>query len=197
MRLLQQVADAAIQQRRFLRDVLFSVTEGRLCLRDEPADLPLELPAVGDSITLSPPTLNSLRRRVEEAAAINDLPEPLRQDFILAVGEAAMNAIRHGGGGKARVCADGHKTVQVWIQDQGKGIAMEHLPRATLDPGYSSAGTFGHGFWIMLKTCHRVYLLTGTTGTTVVLEQDKEEPPPPWLRAAEAIGMSLDEEPVL
>ncbi len=59
---------------------------------------------------------------------------------------------------------------------------MDRLHRATLERGYTTAGTMGHGFWMMLKTCDRIYLLTGTEGTTVVLEQDKTPPEPAWLQ---------------
>jgi sensor histidine kinase regulating citrate/malate metabolism len=63
----------------------------------------------------------------------------------------------------------------VWVEDQGTGIALEQLPRATLERGYSSGGTtpgFGHGFWMMWQIVDRLWLLTGAQGTTVVLEQD-------------------------
>jgi hypothetical protein len=36
----------------------------------------------------------------------------------------------------------------------------------------------------MRQTCDRVYLLTGPTGTTVVLEMDRDPPLPAWLHAA-------------
>ncbi len=93
-----------------------------------------------------------------------------------------MNAVVHAGGGEARVCAGGEGTVQVWIQDQGKGITMDHLHRATLERGFTTAGTMGHGFWMMLKTADRIFLLTGPSGTSVVLEQEREAPEPAWLR---------------
>ncbi len=38
--LLQEIQESAHRQRRFLRDVLASVTDGKLCLCDQPADLP-------------------------------------------------------------------------------------------------------------------------------------------------------------
>ena len=34
---------------------------------------------------------------------------------------------------------------------------------------------------MMLKTADRIWLLTGDTGTTVVLEQDRMAPEPEWL----------------
>jgi hypothetical protein len=34
---------------------------------------------------------------------------------------------------------------------------------------------------MMLKTADRVHLLTGTNGTTVVIEQERDAPMPPWM----------------
>lgn len=61
---------------------------------------------------------------------------------------------------------------------------MDRLHRATLERGYTTAGTLGHGFWMILKTCDRLYLLTGTNGTTLVMEQDRTPAAPYWLSEA-------------
>jgi anti-sigma regulatory factor (Ser/Thr protein kinase) len=102
------------------------------------------------------------------------------QDFVAGVGEAAMNAVVHAGGGTGEVRAAGG-VVQVWITDHGTGISVENLPKATIERGFSTAGTMGHGFWLMLKTCDTVWLLTGPDGTTVVLQQHPEPPSPEWI----------------
>lgn len=94
-----------------------------------------------------------------------------------------MNAAVHGVDGGGEAYANERGTVQVWVTDHGRGIDMEHLPRATLERGYTTAGTLGHGFWLMLNTVDRVWLLTGPSGTTVVLEQDCDAPPSAWLRS--------------
>jgi sensor histidine kinase regulating citrate/malate metabolism len=67
------------------------------------------------------------------------------------------------------------------VTDQGPGIPLEDLPRATLKKGFTTAGTMGHGMKIVLQTVDRVFLLTGAGGTTVVLEQGRVAPPPAWL----------------
>ncbi len=172
------------QTRTFLRDILYSVSEARLRLCDTPADLPRPLTPQGEPIPLSAKNLRDLRQRTVDVAIANDLPADRWQDLVTAVGEASMNAVVHGGGGgEGRIYAGESGTVQVFIQDQGKGIAMDRLHRATLERGYTTAGTMGHGFWMMLKTCDRIYLLTGAHGTTIVLEQDRTPPEPAWLQA--------------
>jgi anti-sigma regulatory factor (Ser/Thr protein kinase) len=106
------------------------------------------------------------------------------QDLMTAVSEAGMNAVVHAGGGVARVCDGSHGTVQVWIEDRGTGITVHTLHRATLERGFTTAGTLGHGFWLMLKTADRIWFLTGEAGTTVVIEMDRAQPEPQWLLAA-------------
>jgi PAS domain S-box-containing protein len=179
-------AHVAEQQRRFLKDVLQSVTQGRLVLGDGPDDLPAPLspePA-GEPIRLTRRSLKALRARVSEACAVCALPREAAQDLVTAASECAMNAVQHAGGGVAQVYSDAEAgRVQVWVRDEGKGIAFSDLPRATLEPGFSTGGEgIGHGFSLMIACCHHVYLLTGAGGTTVVLEQSRQAPSPPWLR---------------
>ncbi len=189
-RLLKEVARVALYQKAFLRDVLQSVTEGHLRLCDAPGDLPPRLPQLitQEPVWLTPSTLHKLRFQTREAARERGFSETRVSDLLTAVGEASMNAVVHGsknaapGDEPARAEVWGSETaLQIWVTDHGKGIAWDSLHRATLERGYTTASSLGHGFWLMLKTCDRVYLLTGAGGTTVVLEQDCEPSGPSWL----------------
>jgi len=179
-------AEALEQQRRFLKDVLASVTQGRLVLCDSPNDLPPPLTSEPEAppIPLSRHALRTVRGLVNDVADRCDMPTDRKQALVTAASEGAMNAVQHAGGGTATVYGDlTSGTVQVWVEDTGKGIDLSHLPRATLEPGFSTGGGgIGHGFSIMIACCSRVYLLTGTDGTTVVLEQARQAPEPAWLQ---------------
>lgn len=170
------------KQRILLRDVLASVTGGRLHLCDSLADLPAPLPTAGEAIPLSRTAgLGELRHAAKRAALAEGFADDRWQDLITAASEAAMNAAVHAGGGEGRVYyteVDG--TVQVWVRDQGQGINVENLPRAALSKGYTTAGSLGHGMKMMLESVDRLWLLTSPEGTTVVMEQDRLPPPPPW-----------------
>ncbi|BDI34417.1 hypothetical protein CCAX7_64680 [Capsulimonas corticalis] len=180
-RLRREVEAAELRQRVFLRDILASVTEGKLRLIDHPHELPESFPITFANVPLiASSDMRLLRNATKEAAIALGFSDLRWQNLITAVSEAAMNAIVHAGGGAARVCGDGAETVQVWIEDKGAGILMENLPKATLERGWTTAGSLGHGFWLMLQTVDRMYLLTGPTGTTIVLEQDRTPPPPAW-----------------
>ena len=173
VRLLAEAQENALRQRTFLRDVLASVTDGRLQLCDIPADLPASLVLCSAPVPLSPTSgLKQLRHEAVAAAEAVGLSEERRFDLELAVGEAGMNAVVHAGSGTGQVFWDKERqTVQVRIEDQGEGILMENLPHATLKRGYSTKSTLGHGMKMILQTVGCLWLLTGPTGTTVVLEQ--------------------------
>lgn len=172
-RLLSEARENAVRQRAFLRDVLASVTDGRLRLCDAPGDLPAPLTPFGAPLALSMSGgLRELRRQASEAARAAGLPEMRGFDLELAVGEAGMNAVVHAGAGTGQVFWDQEAgVVQVRIGDAGEGITVENLPRATLERGYSTKATLGHGMKMMLQTTDALWLLTGPTGTTVVLVQ--------------------------
>ncbi len=183
----QITAQMREQQRRFLKEVLLSVTEGKLVLCDTSRDLPTPLTPtpIGEAIPLSRQSLRRVRKRVEEVAVTCALPHDKTQDLVTAASECAMNAVQHAGGGTATIYGEaGGDKVQVWVADAGKGIALAHLPRATLEPGFSTGGVgIGHGFSLMIACCQRVYLLTGVKGTTLVLEQTRYTTQPAWLQA--------------
>lgn len=152
----------------FFREVMLSVTEGRLRLCETASDLPAPLPAAADPLPLSRETIPGARHRAAAAARERGFA-PDRIDCLnTAVSEAAMNAVVHGGGGEAVVRAD-EDTVQVWITDQGEGIQLSELPRVTLDLSYSTKDSLGHGFWMMLRAADSLHLLTGAKGTTIVV----------------------------
>lgn len=171
----------ARKQRVFLQDVLAGVTGGRLRLCDTRADLPARLPEAGSVIALSRTAgLSELRRAAKHAASVLEFADDRWQDLLTAVGEAAMNAAVHAGGGEGRVCTDHQGTVQVWVEDRGRGIEVKDLPQAALSKGYTTAGSLGHGMKMMLESTDRLWLLTGPAGTTVVMEQDRLPPKPVW-----------------
>ena len=180
-RLEKELQAEYIKQRLFLRDVLASVTEGRLHLCHSTADLPAQLPIASQPVALSMTGgLSELRHAAKLAALAQGFATDRWQDLLTAVGEASMNTAVHGGGGRGRVFAGGHGTVQVWVEDQGRGIDVENLPRAALAKGYTTAGSLGHGMKMMLETADRLWLLTSPSGTTVVIEQDRLPPKPTW-----------------
>jgi PAS domain S-box-containing protein len=166
--------------RSFLRDILFSVTEGRLRFCETEADLPKPLSTRSETVRFSRGGFAGVRDVIRSVATAINFPEKRVGDFITAASEAAMNAVVHANGGSFFVCTNG-AMLQAWIKDEGSGIAITQLHRATLERGFTSENGLGHGFWLMLHTCDRLSLHTTASGTTVVMEQDFTEPEPEWL----------------
>lgn len=172
---------AVTRQRAMLRDVFASVTEGKLSLCMTQADLPSSLTWFADAVPLSMAGgIRELRQQSVGVCLAVGIPDGRRHDLETAVGEAAMNAVVHSATGTGHVFMHERGTVQVWVEDQGEGITVADLPNATLRRGYSTAGTMGHGFKMILSAVNRVHLLTGDAGTTVVIEQDRPAPVPGW-----------------
>ena len=170
------------REQQFLRDVLASVTEGKLWLCATENDLPVPGDAQSEAVELTPDAgLFALRRLAEGFAGAAGHNALRQHDLMTAASEAGMNAIVHAGGGIGQVSVNADGTVQVCVVDHGTGIAIETLPRAALERGFSTKATFGHGLKMILETVDRLFLLTGPTGTTLVLEQDKVAPVPAWL----------------
>jgi len=178
----QEMRQSAARQRRFLRDVLASVTEGRLVLCQSESELPRPLTPFSETISISMSSgVRELRHAASDACESNGFSDERLQDLITAVSEAGMNAAVHAGEGVGQVFVDAqNRTVQVRVADRGPGISLENLPHATLQKGFTTAGTLGHGMKMMLQTADRVYLLTGPDGTIVVIEQERVARPPVW-----------------
>jgi PAS domain S-box-containing protein len=182
-RLLREVRDSMERERAFLRDVLSSATDGKLRLCHTRQELPTPMTEYGGYVSLQATSgIAEMRHIVRDTAITCGLPEERWQDLVTAVGEASMNAVVHGRGGFGRVYYKPGEMAQVWIEDKGTGISLMNLPRATLECGYTTAGTMGCGFSFILKTADRLWLLTGPTGTTLVIENDIAKPELPWLR---------------
>ncbi|MCL6471439.1 MAG: PAS domain S-box protein [Firmicutes bacterium] len=89
-------------------------------------------------------------------------------EIQVSVEEALVNSIKHAGGGRVEIRAN--NVLQVEIADSGPGIDFSVLPRSVLLLGFSTKGTLGFGFNIMLEFADHLYLATGPAGTIIILE---------------------------
>lgn len=181
-RLVNELRDASLRQRQFLKEMLAGFTEGRLRLCFTQSELPAPLPPMSETIELSPSALRLLRSRLEAIAEGLKWQKERVTDLLTACHEAAMNAVRHGGGGVARVHGNRETgMIQVWVEDKGPGIAEEMIHRA-VERGFTTGG-FGQGFFYMQSCTDRLYLLSvANQGTTIVLEMDCTPPEPVWIQ---------------
>ncbi|HBT20008.1 MAG TPA: ATP-binding protein [Peptococcaceae bacterium] len=107
------------------------------------------------------------RRRVREI--LPNLDNHKRHMIELCLSEAITNALKHAGGGYWHLRRL-KEILRVIVQDNGSGIKTSELARATLMQHYSTKNSLGCGFTLMLYYADKIYLATGTSGTTLVLD---------------------------
>jgi PAS domain S-box-containing protein len=157
------------EKRRFYRDTIRNVTQGKLNLVSseevreylDSAILEREIASAVDTVSAR----HELTRFCFENRLAGD-----RLDLLeTAAGEAMANGIKHANG--CRLSA-GVRDGAVWVavSDRGPGIPALTLPDATLQRGFSTKTSMGMGYTIMLEASDRLMLCTGPEGTTVVLE---------------------------
>lgn len=152
------------------RDVIYSVTQGKLLLADDE-----EINSFYQTVLLeeAPITTNQdvakCREKVQKALEDVALPEKLKFNLLLCTSEAVTNVLKHATEGYMKVYQYEEK-LRIIVKDDGSGIELSDIPKSTLQAGYSSKTSMGQGFSLLLKLMDRVVISTGTTGTTIVLE---------------------------
>lgn len=167
-RLRAEARDRELAQHKmeFYRRTIGAATNGKLVIADTgDVESIAGRPIVSLQIR-SREELSYIRHKAEEFAVTAGMDETRVPDFILAIGEAATNALKHAGGGSVSI----HRlpdALMIVTSDRGPGITAMNLPDVALREGYSTAGTLGMGYKVMMQVADRVYLATGPEGTTV------------------------------
>lgn len=157
------------------REVLYAVTNGKVCLCDR-REIEQEWPASSDDLPIHREHhIRDVREAVKRVGRECGMSSDRTADLGLCASEAATNALLHGRGGSATV-EERDGCVRVRVSDQGRGISPSDLPRATLLKGWSSRASMGLGFTVINETADRVYLYTGPDGTVVIVEMAVEAP---------------------
>jgi len=158
--------------RKLYKDVIFSVTQGKLLLAEE-SELSVyyQMELLGEGQIRTKSDIGQCRALVQ--SILDELPFELAQktkyDILLSTSETATNVLKHATEGRIFVYMDKH-TLRIVVKDSGSGIDLAELPRTTLMAGYSTKLSMGHGFSLLLKFNDRIIVNTGPKGTTVILE---------------------------
>ncbi|MFC3501633.1 ATP-binding protein [Micromonospora krabiensis] len=110
------------------------------------------------------PAVAEIRHRVTDAALGAGLTAQDAEQFTIAVNEAVINAIQHGGGSAEVTVVAGPGRVTVAVRDEGGGIPAHITPHL---PTPQTLG--GRGLWLVQQLCDDVTIDTSTTGTVVTL----------------------------
>lgn len=172
-RQVQEEADEA--KRKFYRGTIFSITDGKLSLVGYDEIERIIDPRSTEIPVQSAADLSKLREAVEAQSKRLGMSEDRMQSLVIAVGEAAANAVKHAGGGVARV-GGREGSVQVSIRDHGPGMDALILPRATLMKGFSTKPSLGLGYLLILESVDSIHLATESGGTWILMEKVIKEP---------------------
>lgn len=161
------------QKKQFYRDVLFSMTNGKIMLCDHEEIAQMWGPDDPDVMISMAQDVKSCRDYVQEQARSLGMAEERIHELCLCTSEAATNALKHAGGGWMSVQQCGGM-LRVRVTDHGGGIDAQQLPRATLMRGYSTRRSMGLGFTLIHEMADRLCLATTTAGTTLIVEMALE-----------------------
>jgi len=154
-----------------LNDLAAAVACSRLRLLDDD-ELRVELDratptlafAISDSATLA-----EARTRLGDALELVGIEGARRDETVLCASEAATNALVHGGGGGTVSLVPLDDRVRVVVSDRGPGLNF--LNWLETPATKRAQASMGYGYKIILDHIDRVCLHTGTSGTTLILDQ--------------------------
>jgi anti-sigma regulatory factor (Ser/Thr protein kinase) len=136
----------------------------RAVLDGNPATARAEADAIADPMVLirsfDLDSLATLRTAVSRRLSIVGLPEAARLQLVLAIHEAATNAVRHGGG-SGRLWLWSH-AANLWceISDDGPGLPA-HVTVPTVAPDNLGSGS---GLWLIGQVTDDLAITTAPTG---------------------------------
>jgi PAS domain S-box-containing protein len=163
------------RQREFYRRTILAATEGKLQLTEKDeiakyAGQPLAMFKVENA-----EDFRSIRTMVVDIARSLGMDDDRAGDYVVTVGEAVTNAVKHAGSGRVSIHTQPGSIITV-VSDRGRGIEAMSIPEVALKRGYSTAGTLGMGYKVMTSIADKVYLATGPSGTTVAIEMSVKPP---------------------
>jgi anti-sigma regulatory factor (Ser/Thr protein kinase) len=157
------------RQRDFCRRTILAATGGKLEIVEPDAIRALGGQMVRKWEFHTPDKHFAARQEAFELAEDLGLAGDRLHDFMACVGETMSNALKHAGGGEASVRRTDSGIIFV-VSDTGLGIDSINLPEVALVDGYSTGGTGGLGYKLIIACADKVYLATGLDGTTVAVE---------------------------
>lgn len=167
-------------QRDFYRRTILAATAGKLVICDKLEIEAIACPVMASWCITDAADLSPIRRETTEITLAAGMDQNRAYDFILAIGEATTNAVKHAGGGNAFLCTT-DSSVTFVVSDTGPGIEALVLPEVVLTGGRSTAGTLGVGYKTILSVADMVYLATGPAGTTLAIKMNVKESEKPLL----------------
>ncbi len=156
-------------KREFYRRTILAATDGKLVITENDTFDHLLSNSIASWPVQSTNEMATMRDDVSRIARNEGMNDPTRLGFLGCVVEAAANALKHAQGGIAHLSRI-DDTLFFAMLDSGPGIEALTLPNVALTNNYSTAGTLGMGYKVMLKLADKVYLATDANGTSVGIQ---------------------------
>lgn len=170
----QAMSDLEAHKLDFYRRTLLAATEGKLLICEaQEIDKAVGVPSASWEVS-GKESFETARHGIGQTARDAGMIEERVLEFLGCVTEALTNVVKHADGGRASIHANCERLTCV-VRDSGQGIAAMALPDVALTKGYSTAGTLGLGYKLMIHLADRVMLATGSAGTTVAVEMKIRE----------------------
>jgi anti-sigma regulatory factor (Ser/Thr protein kinase) len=170
LRSAEEAARAAEDSKlQFYRRTIAAATDEKLVITDRSEIEWIAGPALATWKISSPEDTKTVRHNVETIARSICMEESRLGRLVVAVGEATTNVVKHAVHGEACIHRKEDALIIV-VSDHGPGIPVIALPDVALMPGYSTAGTLGMGYKIMIRFADKICLATDSDGTTVSIE---------------------------
>jgi anti-sigma regulatory factor (Ser/Thr protein kinase) len=169
-------------KREFYRRTILAATEGKLEITERDEIERIAGPSIASWEIRRGEDLGVIRRDIAWIAESAGMEEARIYDFVLAVGEATTNVIKHVGVGVASVHRKDESLILI-VSDRGSGIEALALPEVALKRGYTTAVSLGMGYKAIISVADKVYLATGADGTTIAIWMGIRAPEAPILGA--------------
>lgn len=155
-------------KREFYRRTILAATEGKLVITDPHEIKELSGEILGEWQICSGEDMSAIRNSISRIAIAEGMNADRTYDFVLSIGEAITNVVKHAGSGEISLHRQKDGLIAV-ISDKGSGIDALELPDLALTRGYTTAISLGMGYKAMISLADTVYLATGTYGTIVAI----------------------------
>ncbi|MDI6815863.1 MAG: PAS domain S-box protein [Actinomycetota bacterium] len=157
------------QEKQIYADAMAAVTGGQfmLCAHENIGDHRRGRVVFSHDVT-KPEEIHPVRALLDLYLLKRGVNIGRKYEIQIAATEALGNIVKYAAGGRIEIRAD--EVLQIEVVDSGPGINFAMLPRSVLMLGFSTKGTLGFGFTIMLEFADHLYLATGPAGTTIILE---------------------------
>lgn len=148
------------------KDVIYSLTHSKIELvkKDEMEKVLADYERQIHLDLAGAEQLSELRKMIKEQVEAIGISPSFK--VMLAVTEAASNAIKHANDSRVEVWTKGEEAL-ILIIDQGQGIQTKILPKATLIQGFSTKNSLGQGFHIMTQYSDKLFIKSDRSGTII------------------------------